>query len=459
MKVISCLVGLCALLVVGVTDAAAQSLKSAVQTALTSNPRIKAQDSAVRAAANELLSSREEYQPELSLFGSIGREYVDDPEGLSIADNAETKTYRDIGLLAEVTLYDGLRRNNLIYSRASRLDRTMFEFLDASETMSLLVVQAYIDVARQTQLRRIAQDHLERHLEIRSQVENLVSGGGLPLSDLLQVETRVERVRVALTEIELDLRTAQVRYRDLVGDFPTSTLALPSPPAAPASVDQLVQNSLSNNFQVRQAQANIDTREYERRISEADYQPRLSLQAGTSYGVNLDGSSGDETRNFVGLSVDWTLFRGGRRERTEALAQRRNEAFYQRQGIMRDVDALARRSWETYQSNLRLRQLLNRQVETNEELVDQYLQELQLATRSLLDVLIAETELFTARFERINSQASLSFSGYRMLAAQSQLAQYFDVDSTGELLLLTVQVDDQQRPIDVLQKGQPVLDR
>ncbi|WP_425046087.1 TolC family protein [Primorskyibacter sp. S87] len=439
----------------------AQSLSSAVQTALTSNPRIKAQDSSVRAAAYDLLQTREQFEPTLSLFGTVGREYVDDPAGLSAADNAVTKTPREAGLLAEVTLYDGFRRDNLTFARASRLDRSMFEYLDASETMALTVVQAYVDVARQLALKQIALDHLARHIEIQGQVSRQVTGGKLPISDLLQVESRVERVRVALTEIELDLSAARIRYRELVGQLPGSYLKIPAPPAPPSTVDLLVKASLDNNFRIKQAQSNIDAREFERRMSEADYQPRITLQAGTSYGADLDGSRGHENRNFVGLNLNWTLFRGGRRERTEAFAERRNEALYDRMSIMREVDAIARRAWTNYSSNRRLQQLLAKQVETNQELVFQYLQEFQLATRSLIDVLIAETELFTARYEQINSRASLSFSGYRMMAAQSKLAKYFGVDSTGELLLLTVGVDTEkrQRPYSVLQKGRPVVDR
>jgi outer membrane protein, adhesin transport system len=437
----------------------AQSLQSAVQTALTSNPKIKAQDASVQAAAYDLLRTREEFEPTLSLFGNVSREYIDDPAGLSVADNAMSKTAREIGLLAEITLFDGFRRDNLIYSRAARLDREMFDFLDASETMALTVVQAYLDVSRQQRLRQVAADHLTRHLEILDQVNDQVSGGRLPISDQLQVESRVERVRVVITEIDFELAAAQIRFRELVGQAPTGYLSVPAPPTPPASADELVKISLANNFRVKRAQSNIDTRNFERRLSEADYMPRFTLQAGSSFGADLDGSSGHEQRNFIGLNMNWTLYQGGRQERTQAFTERTNEALYQRMAIMREVDAMAQRSWANYHSNQRLQQLLAKQVATNQDLVEQYLQEFQLATRSLLDVLIAETELFTSRFDQINSQAGLVFSGYRMMATQSKLASHFGVDSTGELLLMAVQADESQRPWNVMQKGRPVVNR
>lgn len=460
MKKLIRILSLCAFaLAIGDGNASAQSLQEAVRTALTTNPKIRAQDASVRAAAYDLLQTREEFEPTLSLFGNVGREYIDDPAGLSVADNAMTKTAREIGLLAEITLFDGFRRNNLTYSRAARLDREMFDFLDASETMALTVVQAYLDVSRQQRLKQVASDHLARHLEILEQVNEQVDGGRLPISDQLQVESRVERVRVAITEIDLELAAAQIRFRELVGQAPTGYLSVPAPPAPPSSADELVKISLANNFRVQRAQANIDTRNFERRLSEADYMPRFTLQAGSSFGADLDGSSGHEQRNFIGLNMNWTLYKGGRQERTQSFSERANEALYERMAIMREVDAMAQRSWTNYHSNRRLQQLLAKQVSTNQDLVQQYLQEFQLATRSLLDVLIAETELFTSRFDQINSQASLVFSGYRMMATQSKLASHFGVDSTGELLLLTVQADESQRPWNVLQKGRPVVNR
>ena len=74
----------------------------------------------------------------------------------------------------------------------------------------------------------------------------MIASGAKLIEFFSKSARRVEPVKFIRTladaaEIELDLRTAQIRYRDLVGAFPTSALSLPSPPPAPTSVDQLVQ--------------------------------------------------------------------------------------------------------------------------------------------------------------------------------------------------------------------------
>lgn len=436
-----------------------QDIRTSVRTALSSNPSVRAKDAAVRSAAYELLEMRGAYEPTVTAFGSLVPEYVDDPGGLSLADNARSKNSREVGFVVELPVFDGYRRANTVYVRAARLDRTMFEYLDASETMALTVVQAHIDVARNRALLATAQDQLARHLEISDKVSNQVSGGRLPLSDQLQSEARVEAVRITIGEISRELQNAEWRFQELVGSLPKSNLAVPPVPAIPQSLDVLVRTSIANNFRVKGAQAHVDARKFERGVSESEYLPQVSLNAGSSYGADLDGASGEETRAFIGFNLTWQLYSGGRNERRRALVERQNEALYDRMAIARQVQQMAETAWTSFHSNQRISGLASKQVSLNRDLVAQYLVEFELATRSLLDVLIAETELFHARVQQVNSNAAVVMSAYRMLGAQSQLARYFGIDSTGEVLALQVGATQSQKPFNVIDKALPVVNR
>ncbi|MCV2888963.1 TolC family protein [Ruegeria aquimaris] len=446
-------------LVESVSTATAHELRTSVQIALSSNPTIKAHDAAVRTAAYELLEMRGTYLPTVSLFGSLGPEYVDDPNGLSVLDNARTKTSREFGVVANLPLFDGYKRANTIFTRAAQLDRTMFEYLDASETMALLVVQAHMDVVRNQNILATANDHLARHLDIARRVGEQVAGGKLPLSDQLQVESRVETVRITISQISNELEISRSRYRELVGTPDVPSLNAPGLPTLPPSLNALVDSSIQNNFRVKQAQANVDVRRFEKLTNEAEYLPQVGLSAGASVGADLDGASGSENRSFVSVDLNWKLFNGGRRERRAALLERQNEALYLRMATLREVQQIAENAWSSYRSSQRIATIATKQVELNNDLVDQYTLEFQLDTRSLLDLLIGETELFRSRIEMIDAQAGATFNAYRMLAAQSKLAQYFGIDSTGEALLLAVQANETQRPLDVVDRAIPIVKR
>ncbi|NDW45427.1 TolC family protein [Ruegeria sp. PrR005] len=447
------------MLVESIPSAAAHELRKSVQVALSSNPTIKAHDAAVRTAALELLEMRGTYLPTVSVFAGLGPEYVDDPNGLSVVDNARTKTSREIGLVASLPLFDGYKRANTVFTRAAQLDRTMFEYLDASETMALLVVQAHMDIVRNQNILATANDHLNRHLDIARRVREQVSGGKLPLSDQLQVESRVETLRITISEISNELEMSRSRYRELVGTPNVPGLNAPGLPSLPPSLDALIASSVQNNFRVKQAQASVDVRRFEKFTNEAEYLPQVNLRAGASVGADLDGASGNENRSFISIDLDWKLFNGGRAERRAALLERQNEALYLRMATMREVQHIAENAWSSYQSSQRIATIAAKQVALNNDLVEQYTLEFQLDTRSLLDLLIGETELFRSRIELINAKAGATFNAYRMLAAQSRLAQYFGIDSTGEALLLAVQANESQKPFDVIDRAVPIVKR
>jgi adhesin transport system outer membrane protein len=426
---------------------------------LTDNPELKAADADFRAYVHELLKERGGFEPTVTLFGDVGAEYVDDPSGLAAADNAETKATGELGVVAELPILDGFRRANQVYAAAARVDRSSFELLDASETMSLMVAEQYINVARQQRLLGIAEQNLRRLRAIRSQAQDLVDGGRLPVSDVLQVEASIFSAQATIADIQRALVVSAARYENLVGHEPRGVLQLPPPVAPPASLQDFVRAAVQGSYRVRTATSNVDVRGFEQEIDDAEFRPQLNLNAGASYGRNLDGARGEENRAFVGLGLTWKLYGGDRKDRRLALGERRNEALYLRMAVIRDVEELATIAWKTFGINAQRSQFLARQIDANTDLVASYNQEFELATRSVLDLLAAENGLFNARFEKVNNDAMLAFAGYRALAAQSGLARHFGVRASEQVLGSVLAPRTGQNPRAVIDKGQVLIRR
>jgi adhesin transport system outer membrane protein len=452
------------LLVVGMLcgvsfPAAAQSLRAAVQSALTTNPELKAADANFRALLFELLQRQGDYEPTVSLFGDVGNEYVDDPAGLSVADNRRSKLYGELGVIAELTLFDGYRRANEVYAAAARVDQSTFELLDASETMALLVAEQYINIARQQQLLQVARRNLARLREIERQADTLVQGGRLPASDRFQVEGSIFAARATIATIDQRLTEAAVRFKRLTGANPSGAFTMPQPVRPPASLEHFVRQSIQNSYRVRIASTNVDVRGYEQGIAESEFLPQLSLNAGASIGDNLDGSSGSERRAFIGIGLSWQLYGGGREERRQALGERRNEALYQRMAVIREVEAQATIAWNAFQTENVRNDLLAAQVRSYRQMRSNYEREFELTTRNVLDLLVAENRLFNAEFEQVNAAAILTFAGYRALAAQSALARHFGVAQSERLLGSLLAPKSGQKPLSVVSRGRALTGR
>lgn len=428
-KELTSVVVLCSGIFLGLTQpVAAESLRDAVRTAVTTNPTGRAANADVKASALELLQLRGDYQLRLLLHGEAGAEQYDDPDRLTPADNRDTKFSREIGLTAELTLFDGYRRANSIYRNASRLDEAIFGLLDASETMALNAVEAYIDLVRHGSLLEVASRNIARHQEIARQIDDLVDGDRLPVSARFEIQERLLAARLSRLEVERALADARARYRSVIGHDPGRTLPVPSVTGLPMTKSEMVLHSLRNSFRLKGSGQKIAQTRFQSGITTADEKPQVTLQAGVRAGRDVGGTSGSESDAFVGVRLDWELFAGGRDARRRALQQRTLQAEAERQKVVREVREMAERSWNAYHTSIERTVLLDRRVSAARKTSDQYQDQFGAGTRSLLDVLDAERTFFNVMFENVSAKASFTFNQYRMLAAQSRLAAHFDIE-------------------------------
>ncbi|MCR9125641.1 MAG: TolC family protein [Rhodobacteraceae bacterium] len=437
----------------------ADSLKSAVRDTITSNPELRAGDANFRALIFELLQAQDGFDPVVSLYGDIGQEYVDDPAGLSVADNARAKFKSELGVAAELTLYDGRRTANEIYAAAARVDRSAFELLDASETMALMVSEQYINIARQQALLRAARNNIAALRDLLRQADALVEGGRLPASDRFQIEAALLSSQASVQDIEQRLIEAGAQFKRLTGYAPRGTFAIPSPVHPRGAQADFVRHAIYNSHRVKVASTDVEVRTFEQGIADADFQPQVTLNAGASVGNNLDGSSGSERRAFVGVGVTWQLYGGRRHERRLSLSERKNEALYRRMAVIREVESLATSAWGAFHTNQRRLDLLTRQVRSFSDLRDSYSREFELTTRTVLDILVAENRLYNARVQQINAAAVLSFSGFRALAAGSGMARHFGVPVSDRVLGTPIAPEQGERPLGVVDRGRSLLGR
>ncbi len=405
--------------------AMAESLKAAVRAAVTNNPAGQAADADVRATLFEMLELKGEYQPEVSLFGEVGGQIVDNPATLSSADNNRFRETGQIGIGVEYTLFDGHRRENLVYRNATRLDASILRQMDASETLALNAVEAYVDVIRLRGLSHLAASNIARHEEIGAQVRDLVNGGRLPRSDGFLVEDRIAAARDAKIGIDQSLANAHARYIRVIGHPPKGKMKVPGVGSLPKNLRNLQGIAVRNSFRVQIADKLASEAKFDARIKNADRKPRVTLNAGVTHGVNRDGNSSNRSDAFVGFKMNWTLYNGRRPARDAGAKERIRQAELERRVAADEVRELAARTWNGHVKYVERSKLLDKQLRANNLIVRQYRDELTAAKRSLIDLLEAERTVFNVRFQKASSDAALTFSRYRLLAAQSRLAAHF----------------------------------
>jgi adhesin transport system outer membrane protein len=297
--------------------------------------------------------------------------------------------------------------------------------------LSLDAIGSYMRTLRTRELVRLAERNLEVHLDILASLEARLSGGGGSRADVAQTQVRVSRARATLTQNYNLLRDAEADYTRIVGQFPHE-IESPEVPseALPEDLDDAVQIAIRNNLTTRIFEADVRSAQAEIEVAEVPLWPSLSLEGISEYNDGLSGVDQHEYNNTVMLRLDWNLFRGGidRAARQEAVA-RLSESKNRRFKAQVDSEREMRQSWfaleASRQSVLDLKDAVKFALETR----DAYVQQFEVAQRTLLDVLDAENELFVSASELVTAETNEVLATYRILAVAGHLMRTLGVSA------------------------------
>jgi adhesin transport system outer membrane protein len=139
---------------------------------------------------------------------------------------------------------------------------------------------------------------------------------------------------------------------------------------------------------------------------------------------NIGGTRGKVDNEALMLVLRWNLFRGGSdRAQERAFAERRYAAIDTAANARRDVEekvAVALYAKATSEERLAY---LQEHANLSLEVLDSYKQQLDLGRRTLLDVLNAENEVFTARSNLAAGRYDDLFNQYAVEAAKGTLVK------------------------------------
>lgn len=418
---------------------AANSLAAAAQKAIANNPEVTARFNALRASANEIDVARGGYLPQVNLSADAGRAYNKydsrNPEG-------ESFTRSGVALSVNQVLWDGAAvRTEVERLGHARLTR-YFEFLSASEDTALETARAYIDVQRYRRLVSLAEDNYVQHKYVFDQLASKVKAGVGRGVDSEQANARLALADSNLTTEIANLHDVASRYLRVVGESPAPQLAALNTGTLdrgiPATNADAVARALAGNTAVSAAIENLRSVEAQAAGRKGAFQPKVEARARAAGGNNLDGNLDQRRNASAELVLNWNLYNGGSDQaRVRQYADLINQAADQRDKACRDVRqtvAIAHNDIRKLQDQLAA---LDRNVLAIEKARDAYRQQFDIGQRSLLDLLNAENELYTAKRAYANAEADLQLAYARTQAATNGLVANLGLtrndDGTGQL--------------------------
>ncbi len=416
----------------------AETLKEVVQIAVATNPQIGTVAKRKDAADAAVSAAKGAYFPKLDFLYGSGTERSDNASTAATvgAGNFLRLRRHQEGMVLNQMLFDGMGTPAEVERRRAISDATAHKVYASAEDTALQAIDAYIDVLKNKDLVAYAKENLAAHQRTFDQVKLRSDKGVGRRADLEQIEARTSLASANVSSAESSLRDAEIAYLKVVGRNPINLTAAPDPKNIPNNVEDAVKTGFANHPTLKSSQSDIEQAQAQRELARSFWFPRLEFEASYTNNRNLDGVAGPNRDRLLMLYLKWNLFRGGfDYHRLKETALQIDEATEISRNTNRQVENAVRLAYNAYATARDRIPLLDRYVKSSNATRAAYAQQFAIGQRTLLDLLDAENEYFTARSTEATGKYIQVSAKYRVLNAMGQLLSTLEVKAPDQAAL------------------------
>jgi len=396
-------------------------LKAAAEKAVATNPEVTARFNAYRAAIDAVDVARAAYRPRVDMTANVGR---DSDRVRSRTPESESLSRGGVGLSLTQLLWDGLGTKREVERFGHDKLARYFELLDVTEQTALEAARAYYDVQRYRRLVQLAEDNYIQHKYAGLQIQSRFRAGVGRGVDLEQANARLALAESNLTTEIANLHDVTARYQRVVGEPPPRQLPVPAPltGGVPAGAEEVMSTATRQSAAISASIESLRAARSTAQLREAAYQPRLEARVRTGAGTNLDGVRDQRRDSGAEVVLNWNLYNGGADQaRVRQQVNLVNQAADLRDKTCREVRQTTAIAFNDTRKLAEQLQYLDRNTLAIEKARDAYRQQFDIGQRSLLDLLNAENEVYTAKRSYANAEYDLGIAYARTHAAMNQL--------------------------------------
>ena len=332
--------------------------------------------------------------PQLSLFGEWTENSLSYRGPLSALYGEETYNGERYGFRARQTLFN-MAQFREAQRRKVLTDLSESELAEAEIELLGQVVDAYLtvlvadDTVRQFQQES---DALDKQLE---ESQALYARALLPITQVLETQTRSETVTADLIEAEGNAAIARERLTELIGirDFelmPMSEQIVLI--ASETAVEDAVRKALENSPSVHIAKEGVEAAEYAVKREKGSFWPEVSLVITDQYAdVGFDNlSSPPRDTESIAISVNYPLLAGGARiAKIRGATADYHSAREELKRVNRAVETQTRSAWVRLAAAEKRVVAAQQACETSEVSVLAAQESVRAGTARVTDVLVA----------------------------------------------------------------------
>lgn len=390
------------------------SFAKTIREAVLSFPTLASQQFQMDGAAARMDGLIGSLRPQFSTGLSAGQDLLGDGGGPTT----------DARITMRQLIFDGAATRNQITLTRVNQRQLGFEMEALLSSLSRQMALAGLELWRQSELLRLAEEDVAAHQEFVSQTQERAAGGVVAESDLLSARSRLANARANLARAGSALAQAEASYVELIGGLPAE---IRKPPPPPTMGPALARERIGTSSQMVIARLRVAEARSRRDVVMSRRYPGVFLQvSGTR-----DDVLGDDAENdvFAGFSVNYDIASGGQQRAREREAESQLSAAESR---LEEVERQLRRALEVALANREAivfeTQAAADAVQFNQASLAAVRDQFGIGRRSIVNILDAQRDLTAARTREIAVQASQIEAELAILELTGDLAEVFGIE-------------------------------
>lgn len=402
----------------------AASLKDVVEHTLSNNPAIDSKSLNNKAFRKYVDEEKGGYYPTLDLTANYGTEREDiDYDNSSSTDIDEKKTGTTFQLDAEQLIYDGGLTSGKVKQAEYRYESNSLNNALEIENIIYNSVKSYLDILKFDERMKSAKDSIsiyEDYLSIAKDTEE-ISG---EILDKVQTNAKIRYSNNAYLNESLNKKIALSSFKKNVNMPLDSNICKPNldDSKVSKSLKELIDTTLLTNYSILEQISKINEQKAILTQSDANFLPVLKFKLQGVYSDDLLYDEADSKAYSAKLELKYNLFNGGK----DSISTQREELFVRE--AQRELDVVTNAvvdevtiAYETYNTSKKQIKELSGYINDNKKILEIYKDQFEGGTRTFIDVLNIETDIYNAKINLLNAEYNMYDAYYELLNKQSIL--------------------------------------
>ena len=420
--------------------ARAETLQDALGEAYQTNPQLLSERAHLRAVDENVPQALANWRPTVQFTGSAGSErqtnspyeptltYLLAPPGCPTPCGAgipvtlpssvpalNNLTPQTVDVNVTQPLYRGGRTVAQIAEAEKTVDAERARLVSTEETVFFSVVQAYLDVVRDQSTLGLS---INNEQLLRKQLESTEAQfhvGTVTRTDVAQAQAQLAGAVADRSQAEGNLQVSRANYERAVGHLPPKLDATPVRPVLPRTRPEALTLAANKNPNVIAALLTEDSQRDAIKVIRGQLLPTVSLVGDYQRLNDVAFQRSDQVDLSVEARMTVPLYEGGAvysqtRQAEQTLGQLKGQTDDARRAAVQG----ATQAWETIASARGREIALEQTVKAAEVAFEGTQEEQKVGTRTVLDVLITEQQLFADRVNLVTTQHDLAVAEFTL---------------------------------------------